>query len=341
MTQQHASVICAFVSHEMNRASCPSAMGVFFNSGEISGKEYLKQSIYFLNNAEYEMGSTRTEGGLPRDSTSSGCPLSINILLTILSAVRHHALSDRMRLVKLIEKMNASSSTCVAEQSEVSQYLNSYQTCIEIMVDIGERVLFRLPNNLQGRQLGGMVVRALVEAFIGGDDFTMKGQKPLSYLARGTETTLRSIVDPLRYADAVTKSINHPLLDPCRGRVSNRTGTLSIEDFIGIQPTKDVIDIVKGLFTRDLVDLQVSGCGYGDFLSWCRLPISSEPLLFSYASNFPDLREGEEREPPSEEWAVDEVSRWVLSLTSHVLPYQFTVFVTVLSMPATIGRKCT
>ena len=284
----------------------------------MSGKEYLKQSIYFLNNTDNDMGRTRAEGGLPRDSTTTGCPLRINILLAILCAVRHHALSDRMRLVKLIDKMNTSSATCATVHDEVSLYLSSYQMCIDVIVDIGERVLFRLPNNPHGRQLGGMVVRGLVESFVGWDNFSMKAQRPLSYLARGTES-LRSIVDPLRYADAVTKSSNNPLLDPCRGRRCKTTGKLCIGDVIGTQPTKDVIDTVKGLFMRDLVDLQVSGCGYGDFLSWCHLPISPEPLLFNYASNFPDLRVEDENEPPSE-WAADEVSRcfiFALSISHH------------------------
>jgi hypothetical protein len=213
-----------------------------------------------------------------------------------------------MRLVKLIDKMNTSSSTYATVHDEVSLHLSSYKICIDVIVDIGERVLFRLPKNLHGRQLGGMVVRGLVESFVGCDNFSMKAQRPLSYLARGVEP-LRSIVDPLRYADAVTKSSNIQLLDTCRGRGCNTTGKLFIEDLIGTQPTKDVVDTVKGLFTRDLVDLQVSGCGYGDFLSWCHLPISPEPLLFDYASNFPDLRVEDENEPPSEEWMADEVRR--------------------------------
>lgn len=311
MTQQHASVICAFVSHEMDRASCPSgSMGVCFDGSEMSGKEYLKQNIYFLNNnAAFEMGRTRTEGSLPRDGSTTGGHLSINILLTILSAMRLHALSDRMRLVKLVDAMNISSSTSVtAERDAVSKCLSSFQTCIDIIVDIGERVLFRLPNNLYGRQLGGMVVRGLVESFIGYDIISMKAQKPLSYIARGTESTLRSIIDPLRYADAVTKSSSYPLLDPSCARDSNTTDSHSIEHLLGTQPTSDIIDIVKGLFTRDLVDLQVSGCGYGDFLSWCHLPISPEPLLFEYASNFPELSEEDDSEQPSEEWVLDEVS---------------------------------
>lgn len=336
MTHEHASVICAFVSHEMNRAGCPAgSMGVFIDGGEMSGKQYLKQSIHFLNNAEYEMGRTRTEGGVSRASTTAECPLRINVLLTILSAVRRHALSDRMKLAKLVDKMNTLSLAHVTEQDKVSLCLSSYQTCIDIIVDIGERVLFRLPNNLHGRQLGGMVVRGLVESFVGCDDISMKVQRPLSYLARETDT-LRSIVDPLRYADAVTKSTNSPLMDPCRSPGINTAGHLLMKDLIGIQPTRDVIDIVKGLFTRDLVDLQVSGCGYGDFLSWCHLPISPEPLLFYYASNFPDLRVGDEHEPPSEEWVVDEVSRCsIFTCTS----FQFRVFNFAIHNSLPLGRE--
>ena len=51
----------------------------------------------------------------------------------------------------------------------------------------------------------------------------------------------------------------------------------------------------------------ISGCGYGDFLSWRHLPIAPEPLLFDYVSNFPSINEtAPDGEPWNSRWVIDE-----------------------------------
>jgi len=304
MTREHANVICAFVGHEINRGSSSAvpADGDDSNGEMRSGKAYLKQNIYFLNNAE------NSEGGVPQDG--AGCQINTNFLLTILSALRQHAVSDRMRLVKLLDALNSSNTTACQELGDddisiqISKSLNSFRACIDIMVDIGERCLLRLPTNHSSRSICGMIVRGLVESFVGSDNFS---DKPLSYLApEGTDSSLRSVIDPLRYADAVANASSNPLLDPSRSRRANITGNQSIEQLIGLQPPKDVQDIVKALFMRDLVDMQVSGCGYGDFLVWCHLPISPEPLLVDYISNFPNNLSSVDDVAPQNHWVIDE-----------------------------------
>ncbi|KAL7554386.1 hypothetical protein ACHAWF_017831 [Thalassiosira exigua] len=300
MTRRHANVLCAFVMEEINRASTGAgpADGVGDENGELAGKAYLKQNIYFLNNAEYDAFGRPSEG-VPQDG--AGCQLNVNLLLAIASAVREHAVSDRMRLIKLLSRNDKGGD----DQSEI---LNSFQACVDILVDIGERCLLRLPTNNSGRQLGGMIVRGLVESYVSSDNLSAKKEMAFSYLAQESNGKCRSVIDPRRYADAVANSSSHPLLDPKRSTCQKKTDPQSIEHFIGSRPPKDVIDIVKGLFMRDLVDLQVSGCGYGDWLSWCNLPISPEPLLFDFISNFPNLsREGDPGEPQnSNTWVVDE-----------------------------------
>ena len=265
MTEKVANVICAFILKEINRTSSLV--------GPTDGvRDYLRQNIHFLNSI---------------DERPQECQLNINLILSILSALRQHAVSDRMRLI-------ANSAT---GDEEKIKCVNSFQTCVYAMVDIGERCLLRLPTNNQSRQ-----IRGLVEAYVGSSHRTEKAL--LSYLGTETGTGLRSIIDPLRYADAVANSSNNPLLDPSHSHGRNLNGEHSIKHWgnRSNQPPKDVQDIVKALFMRDLVDLQISGCGYGDFLSWCNLPIHPEPLLFDYISNFPTG--GELR---SDHWVVDEV----------------------------------
>jgi len=304
ITQSHANVICAFVILELNHANTPD---VSFDA--LSGKEYLKRNLYFLNNAEQRDGTTRNRNTAEDGVTPETAPFNNNLLLTIISAVRLHALSDRMCIVKFIDEMNSSSDK--RRQGDISiqltRYLDSYRRCNNILVVIGERIALQLPCNIYSRQLGGMIVRGLVESFI-GSDVLPSVHSPLSYLGQ-QNVRLRSLIDPRRYADAVSNSSNHPLLDPNRKySESNTSGTCSIDSLIGMQPPAQVVETVKALFTADLVDLQVSGCGYGDFLIWCHLPVSPEPILFDYISNFPNLQDMDEHElsRTSEEWVVDE-----------------------------------
>ncbi|KAL9181415.1 hypothetical protein ACHAXT_010220 [Thalassiosira profunda] len=302
MSREHANVICAFVMEEINLASCsagPTESG-FLENKELSGKAYLKQNLFYMNQADYDSFGRSTDGGAPKEMGQ----LKINLLLTILSGLRQHAVSDKMRLVKLQDESNG---TGTAGDSELSKTLASFQACTDAIVDIGERCLLRLPVNKQGRQLGGMVVRGLVEAYADSDRLT--ADRPLAYLAERMDGRLRSVIDPLRYGDAVTDAASNPLLDPSRKRVLNEIGEQrTVEQLIGLfQPPRDAQDVVRGLFMRDLVDLKVSGCGYGDFLTWCHLPLSPEPLLFDYVSNFPSMsREDADGGRRNEHWVIDE-----------------------------------
>ena len=303
MSREHANVICAFVMEEINRASCsagPTESG-FLENRELSGKAYLKQNLFYMNQADYDSFGRPTDGGPPKEMGQ----LKINLLLTILSGLRQHAVSDKRRLAKLLDESN---DTGTAGDSELPKTLASFQACTDAIVDIGERCLLRLPVNKQGRQLGGMVVRGLVEAYADSDGLTE--DKPLAYLAERMDGRLRSVIDPLRYADAVADAASNALLDPSRKRVLNEIGEQrTVEQLIGFQPPRDAQDVVRGLFMRDLVDLKVSGCGYGDFLSWCHLPFSPEPLLFDYVSNFPSMsREDADGGRRNEHWVIDEVS---------------------------------
>lgn len=124
MTEKVANVICAFILKEINRTSSLV--------GPTDGvRDYLRQNIHFLNSI---------------DERPQECQLNINLILSILSALRQHAVSDRMRLI-------ANSATGDEEQIKC---VNSFQTCVYAMVDIGERCLLRLPTNNQSRQIGGM-----------------------------------------------------------------------------------------------------------------------------------------------------------------------------------------
>lgn len=281
MSEQHASTICAFFMRELDINDANP-----FDNGSRQSRQlkaYLKQNLHFLNSDGHERDD---------DDDPSTTITRVHLLSAILSGVRLHAKSDRMRLDSLSQDMDGGTN---AHAAIISQ---SFHTCVNILVDIGERILLRLPSNFCTRQLGGLVVRGLLEAY-GGRQIDTKDSFACYLYHSNTDSELRSVIDPLRYANAIANARSHPLIN------SRSPATNGKEHLIGFQPPRDVQDLVKGLFRRDLVDLNISGCGYGDFLCWCHLPIQPEPLLFDYVSNFP--LEDEDEEPPQQyEWIQDE-----------------------------------
>ena len=300
MTNQHASIICAFFVRELDIADSSE-------NQRTHQKAYLKQNLHFMNNE-----------GLDRDEDDDpGTTIThVHLLSAILNGIRLHAVSDRMRLDSLLNDADENTDSI---NPNAARIYHSFNACVNILVDIGERILLRLPANFVNRQLAGLVVRGLLESFI--DSATMDETDSVAcYLSQNnSDSKLRSVVDPLRYANAISNSSAHPLINPHINTKHTR------EQKIG-HPPRDVQDVVKGLFRRDLVDLNIAGFGYGDFLCWLNLPIQPEPLLFDYVSNFP--QEDEDEEPPQEyEWVQDE--HGFMEYSHQVACYDFSLLMLV------------
>lgn len=276
MTNQHASIICAFFVRELDIDDSS-------DNEQTHQKAYLKQNLHFMNNE-----------GLERDEDDDPSTIThVHLLSAILNGIRIHAVLDRMRLGSLLNDADENSDNINPNAARIYQ---SFNACVNILVDIGERILLRLPTNFVNRQLAGLVVRGLLESFM--DNAMDETDSAACYLSHNNiDSKLRSVVDPLRYANAISNSSEHPLINP-------HLNAKAREQKIG-HPPRDVQDLVKGLFRRNLVDLNIAGFGYGDFLCWLHLPIHPEPLLFDYVSNFP--QEDEDEEPSQEyEWVQDE-----------------------------------
>ncbi len=286
MTNQHASIICAFFMRELDIADSSE-------KEQTHQKAYLKQNLHFMNNE----GLERDEDDDPSTTTTH-----VHLLSAILNGIRLHAVSDRMRLASLLDATDEETDGINADKEQICQ---SFHTCVNVLVDIGERILLQLPSSFVNCQLAGLVARGLLESYL---DRTMidEADSISCYLSQNnTDSELRSVIDPLRYANAITNASAHPLVS------SHLSTSNTREQIIGFRPPRDVQDLVKGLFRRDLVDLDIAGFGYGDFLCWLHLPIYPEPLLFDYITNFPQEEDDDEEEDdePSREyqWVQDEI----------------------------------
>jgi hypothetical protein len=272
MTQQHVSVICAFVLREMDHIAFNAEVAKHSKNKpeSTSTKGFLKQNLYLLNVMEGR-----------EDSTSEPVrQLRANLLVAIVNGVKKHAIVHRQVLEKYVH-----GSTTLDQSSNghsgVNESFASFKICLEALVDIGERMALKLPTNKTTRYIGGTIVRALLEVHLESDVLSTIGDDQL-YVAQHGHPRLRSIIDPLRYADAISNAPANPF-------DSRHMNLQSVSHLIS-KPSNDVQSIVKLLFIRDLVDLQISGFGYGDFSVWFGLPLSPCELdLFLYFRNFPDV----------------------------------------------------
>jgi len=330
LTQEHAVVICSFVNGLIDNASAFPGLSEknddrkkkTFDNNEPSErndcrhKAYLKQNIFFQNNSELD----DDEANRQRDKL--GPQIQIYLILAVLSALRRRVESERLCMIKLLDTSADQNYTSI----NLEKTLKSFNNSIRAIVDIGESVLLRLPTNSHTCRLGGMVVRCLLEAYVDTKGVCNGNQL---YIACQSNSNLRSVIDPLRYADSITNAARSPLLDVEKRRTPIKLiDAESVEDLIGRQPPNDVQDLVKALFMRDLVDFQISGCGFGDFLSWCNLPIFPQTILFDYITNFPDVNANEENEGEDEEpdinWVSDE-DGIVLNHANLSARYDFTL----------------
>jgi hypothetical protein len=95
-------------------------------------------------------------------------------------------------------------------------------------------------------------------------------------------------LDPLRYLKGMEKSIRLRGLKKWeqRGSVTQRKNSYQyvrneFDTFFTCTPRQDILDAVRGLFLRNLVNIHLSRVGYGDFLMLCDYEVSPlDPLLF-------------------------------------------------------------
>ena len=291
MTRQHASVICAFVLKEIDYM-----VGVFNNfpdrnddSTAIRYNDHLKQNLYMLKNSEME-----EEPRLPPESRQ----LKVYLIVAIVNGLKKHAIVNRLRTEKQMQGLNGQSDS---KQDSIQQSMSSFIICVEAIVDIGERIMLKLLPNHGNCLLGGVVARALLEVHLKSDILDTIDHDQI-YVAQNGNPHLRSMIDPYRYANAISNAFANPHLGPSR-RSSRTTndGTLNDMKVMEQRPTQEVQDVVRALFLRDLIDIRASGFGWGDWCIWLGLPLSPEPLLFSHHKNYPISDSGEV-------WMMDEVS---------------------------------
>ena len=317
VTERHAETLAAFVVLEYDSVSSAAAAvdQQFFEADieandddEIStptAKSLLQQNLFYHRNTSGFSNATSEDDAMTGHDV--GESFRISMVYALIDGLGWHAGRDLSRLHKLAEML----AECGDEDDLelIKKTTDSYINCIRALVSIGESTIRRLPPNTRTAQLGGAIVRALVLANIDGADSIAHNP---GYIGKKAESVLlkKSVASLTRYSDAVRDAAanvsyecfitNTPtIIKVCKGKV--------IKNEV---PVKDVRDVVRGLFLRDLVDTRISGCGYGDYLVWCKLPVTPlDPLLYDHCLQYPEYSAQYPEygaEEGGEAWDIDE-----------------------------------
>jgi hypothetical protein len=328
VTHAHANVLGAFVRRLYDAAGTPDPFvdpepsPTSSNNPSDKQKLWLKRTLYYNRNTDYE-----DEDGDDMRPDDSGIPYEL--IRDLVLGLGAHAIMDNHTLQQLRARASNNISQSGQEHEPdwlklIEQSAQSFYNCIKALVDIGEISIRRLPINTRSSEMCGCLVRALVMAMIPFQNNQQLDLSPERSYRRDSELH-ESIISPKRYANAITqaterfhqhKAIAKLLNEACLTHASPservQQAVKMVDAMLASQPPEDVRDLIRSLFARRMVDIRSSGCGYGDFLTWCRLPVDAyEPLLFYHYFNYPaaedDEDEGEEHEERAYFWEQDEV----------------------------------
>ena len=203
--------------------------------------------------------------------------------------------------------------------------IDSFYNCARCLVIIGEAALRRLPNNRFVVGFCSRLVLCLTQMFVEPNPDFLRYDR--TYLEAG-----RSLIDPSRYADSILEATRnyrrrHFPVSTTTG-IENETIKQAIDEadaFLRTTPHRDVRDLIYCFFAKDLVDVSISRCGYGDIQVWWGLEVTPlDPFLFFETCHSPMdyVLDGVP-------WATDEVCAcWLLVLHpfSHVSQPMFVIY---------------
>lgn len=216
---------------------------------------------------------------------------SLDLVFVLIEGFGMHAAQDRQKLKDILQQTR---SECESDKMistiKLEDCAASYYNSLKGLVGIGRSTLRFLPADEYTAGLGGILIRTLVAAFI---------NEPIDASPQGTyvvKDSNLSLIEPKRYSDMIVGASQlqqrrykdaQTFLEGCdmeKIETNPLVGPIFLSD-----PPQDVLNVVRGLFLRQIVDVSSSGCGYGDFHVLCHLHITPfDPLLYEHSANFPE-----------------------------------------------------
>ena len=295
-TEDHALFTCAAMKMAFdtaNSAACSIEHSLVRGDGSAQilsrdPKTTLKQSLYLWNNtAEDEDSGDEDDDAFRTD------PMPYTLMNEFLVGLGRRAVQSRDHIVTLT---NCSMGEEVQEHKAraIRILLDSFYNCVRTIVFCAEMSVRRLPSNARSMDMGGTLVRCLVEAYLEPRADALDDQEEYMPRWRIEELKGKSLIDFTRYSDLVNIAANVVKIE---NESFESDYTISVNHFMTKAAPDDVRDVIRSLFARDLVDIYTSLCGFGDVMVWLqwesRLPCDPlDPVLFvhqyNYTANYDD-----------------------------------------------------
>jgi hypothetical protein len=259
MTEEHAVTIASFV-----RSRYLDEFGhllVEFQPLEKQRRARLKRVVAAL----------RTE-----DRPSS---LHIQLVEILLRALGTRANLERRRCREAIKRVGVSSDT-------LGTFLSSYWNCIRTLVDLGDATVEMLPDNEPYFTLASEAVKNTGYGFMDCASPPPNRVNDLEHIEEGSSYLLAehpgmfpSLISPTRYIDRVLQKPMQ-VLSFARHGEATQIDSESISDILDLERPDKVLNTIRSLFVRDMVDVRLSRMGYGDFVVWCGFPLNmDDPIV--------------------------------------------------------------
>eukprot|EP00977_Amphora_coffeiformis_P005556 scaffold1170_cov174-Amphora_coffeaeformis.AAC.40 len=292
LTEDHGVALAAFVRHLFLREFGHLALDVNHSFGE-KMKNQLKRNL-IVSREDYD----------DREIDDSASAIPTPLVLAVAAGLRRRACIEHERIRGFLEEQ----STLTSEEKILSS-IRSYKVCLSALTSIANGIVTLLPPVERFYGMASGVIFDLAVSLI-GHEYDVAD----SYMGVEHEE-LASISSPFRFADNVRQAatIRAQRSFPTRDCHSVREKVLNqCRQIVLGRPPDEIRDVVRKIFLRDMVHLQDTWFGYGDFLIWCRFEVDPlDPVLLCNEFNYHiDDDESDDEESDDEDDESEEESKW-------------------------------
>ena len=292
LIEEHGVAFAAFVRYLFLREFGHLAVDATHSFGE-KMKNQLKRNL-IVSREDYD----------DREMEDSTSAIPTLLVMAVSTGLRKRACIEYERIRGFLEEKFEISS-----EEIILSAIRSYKVCLSALVSIADGIITLLPPVERFYEMASGVVFDITVSLIGP-----KYDISDSYMGLEHDE-LECVSSPFRFANNVRQAatIRAQRSFPPRASHSPREKILNqCRQIVSGRPPDEIRDVVRKIFIRDMVHLQETRFGYGDFLIWCRFDVNPlDPALFCNEFNHQiDYQDSDDDDTDDEDDASEEEFKW-------------------------------